>query len=289
MESSWGIHMAFSERQIWLLRKRVRAYREHEGRRAGIRRGLPWKSVASRIETRLDLSFEIPPERLRQFAEGLPDQNQPGAIRFPQLEAHRLEALRQFLCCDEIALLNNSEFRRENEVVPAVAHGLTEIYPLADHERQFCGMMEGIYENITHNDRYVFSHEITLQRIKPDGVFQMDETICAYTRAGNSENLRDWPPAFRKRALKSCKKRSGWLVVSFLPKAVGMLSRPYEVPQSIDLVGFYKSDTNRRILLAKPTTTFSSEIHAEYNDLPYNETDRYGKSMAILSAPPWMN
>lgn len=114
--------MAFSERQIWLLRKRMRAYREFEGRRAGIKRGLPWKTISSRIEVRLDLRFEIPPERLRQFIEGYRDQSQSGLVRFPLLEVHRLEALRRFLCCDEVALLNDGEFQNANGQVPAIAH-----------------------------------------------------------------------------------------------------------------------------------------------------------------------
>ena len=276
--------MNFSEHQIWMIRKRLRAYREQEGRRLGLKRGLPWKAVSSKIEKRLDLSFELPPERLRQFVLGVPCKRFEGEVHFPNLEQNRLNAVCQFLITSEIGFLSDQEMRHLDTDIPVSAISLADTFPASGDKSKFIALMEGLYEATQKTDQYITRYSMSLTRCGTQGLFRTDETVTKYKNTGKSDDPINWTVGLRRQAFVSSQTRAGWLAVLSLPRSFGVLERPYEELQSFDLVGFYTTTENRRILIAKCRTAYSSEIHPEWNDMIFSEKDEYGRNMMLMFA-----
>lgn len=276
--------MNFSEHQVWMIRKRLRAYREQEGRRLGLKRGLPWKAFSSKIEKRLDLSFELPPERLRQFVQGVSGKKIADEAYFPNLEQNRLNAVYEFLCKHEIGFLSEQEMRHLDAAVPVAAISLAETFPASSEKNKFIDLMEGLYETTQTNKHYITKYSVSLTQHGVRGLFRADETTTKYKNTGKSDDPIGWTVGLRRQAFVCSKKRTGWLVVLSLPRSFGVFERPYEESQSIDLVGFYTTPENRRILIAKCRTAYSSEIHPEWNDMIFSEKDEYGRNMMLMFA-----
>ena len=229
-------------------------------------------------------NFELPPERLRQFVQGVPCKRFEGEVHFPNLEQNRLDAVCEFLRASEIGFLSDQEMRHLDTDVPVAAISLADTFPASDEKNKFIDLIEGFYETTKENKYYITKYSMSLTRHGAHGLFRADETVINYKNTGKSNDPINWPVGLRRQSFVSSQTRTGWLAVLSLPRSFGVLERAYGDTQSFDLVGFYTTTENRRILIAKCRTAYSSEIHPEWNDMVFTEKDEYGRNMLLMFA-----
>src|SRR6056297_1837623 len=121
--------MALSDWQARLIRARLVSYREIEGRRQGLKRGLPWKTLSAQISWPKGVAEDSAEERLRQFVNGIPSRKGSGR-EFPVPQDGRLEAIADFLMADRIKMLDPAELEEIEGAVPHFVQMMAE----ADNE-----------------------------------------------------------------------------------------------------------------------------------------------------------
>jgi hypothetical protein len=98
--------MRFSDWQLNRLRDALRAFHKF-GRDAVDGRHFNWKDVSEAIF--LSAEVEVPPERLRQFVEGV--KTPAGGRRLLTMQDDRLDAIAKFATDEDYGLISEAELR----------------------------------------------------------------------------------------------------------------------------------------------------------------------------------
>jgi hypothetical protein len=168
--------MRYSEWQLNRLRDALRAYHKF-GRDPIDGRHYNWKDVSEAIF--LSAEVEVPPERLRQFVEGV--KTPRGGRRLLTMQDDRLEAVAKFATDEDYGLISEAELREHAPTWHAAQRLLEYLRQEFDTERILPpSALEGTYRNGRLDDDSFVVRELTLQRASDDGLIQLVQTEDSY-------------------------------------------------------------------------------------------------------------
>ena len=211
--------MSFSDRQIRLLRTRLRAYRLQQGEKK-LGRALPWKTVATRINGKLRLDFDVggdEGERLRQFVIGVPIKNESKELRPRIPEDHRLEAIRDFLSHPDVRYLSEHELQDDPELHPAARSFLDYLkddggaVDASSTDRLLSEQVMGIYQYRCDDDDLLEHRRLSLILLS-DGLFQVEEVTEKFDVKQAVSDFSQWDQPEKYRRRRSHRRRTGWAV-----------------------------------------------------------------------------
>ena len=168
--------MRFSDWQLNRLRDALRAFHKF-GRDPVDGRHFNWKDVSEAIF--LSAEVEVPPERLRQFVEGV--KTPSGGRRFLTMQDDRLDAIAKFATDEDYGLISEAELREHAPSWHAAQRLLEYLKQDFDTERILPpSTLEGTYRNgRIDEDNYVV-RELTLQRASDDGLIRLVQIEDSY-------------------------------------------------------------------------------------------------------------
>lgn len=209
--------MSFSSWQIRRLRSRLSAYREQQGLKQ-MGRPLPWKYLDSIISKTLDLDFELGAangERLRQFIEGVPVSKGSKEKRFPVMEEHKLEALRDFLMHKDIRFLAEHELEEQpvnHQAALSLLDYLHESGEVEPRERLTSEQITGAYQNVVVPSKGPLScRRLSINQLS-EGLFEVTESVEEYDDASGNKNFARWTEAKKQRLRQIKRTNNGWAV-----------------------------------------------------------------------------
>jgi len=201
--------MRFSDWQLNRLRDALRAFHKF-GRDAVDGRHYNWKDVSEAIF--LSAEVEVPPERLRQFVEGV--KTPGGGRRLLTMQDERLEAIARFATDEDYGLISEAELREHAPTWHAAQRLLEYLRQEFDTERILPpSTLEGTYRNGRLDDDSYVVRELTLQRASDDGLIQLVQTEDSYDiiDGGLFDNLS---PDEREKARDSRIVYGGWAILT---------------------------------------------------------------------------
>jgi hypothetical protein len=202
--------MRYSDWQLNRLRDALRAYhrygRSHDGEYFN------WKDVSAAIEE--SGSAAIPPERLRQFVEGINAKD--GGRKFPVPQDEWLAAIAAFATHEDNALLTDAELKEHMPSWHAAQRLLEYLGQSFDRERALPpATLAGTYQRrLARIDDFAVT-ELTLQRPSDDGLIQVVKTEESYP-PGAAALIDGWSPAERREARTGYVFFGGW--AAFTPE-----------------------------------------------------------------------
>jgi hypothetical protein len=168
--------MRFSDWQLNRLRDALRAFHKF-GRDAVDGRHYNWKDVSEAIF--LSAEVEVPPERLRQFVEGV--KTPSGGRRLLTMQEDRLDAIAKFAIDEDYGLISETELREHAPTWHAAQRLLEYLKQEFDTERILPpSTLEGTYRNGRLDDDSYVVRELTLQRASDDGLIQLVQIEDSY-------------------------------------------------------------------------------------------------------------
>jgi hypothetical protein len=200
--------MNLSDWQLALIREALRAYKCYGADIGG--RDFTWASIAEGIaET---AGVDVPPERLRQFVEGVNAKD--GTRKHPVPSPERLDAIIRFVTDSDLALLSEAEL---HEYAPEHQAPL-KLLDYLDHAQSTerlipTGRMRGTYRVLLTDEDGVRVREITMQRPSERGLVQVIETEDIYGPDA-SEAFTEWTAQERLELRRSRIRHGGWAVVT---------------------------------------------------------------------------
>jgi hypothetical protein len=200
--------MRFSDWQLTRLRNALRAY-HHHGRGSG-GEFFNWKDVSEAISLATDVT--VPPERLRQFVEGV---KTPGGYRkFPVPQETSLQAILKFATEEENGLLSEDELREHMPSGQAALRMLEYLQHEYDIEQiPPPPVLEGTYRvGRIEEERFVV-RELTLQRASDDGLIQLVQMEDTYD-IRNGMLFDDLSPEERDKVRGSRVLYGGWAILT---------------------------------------------------------------------------
>jgi hypothetical protein len=201
--------MRFSDWQLNRLRDALRAYHKW-GRDPVDGRHYNWKDVHEAIS--LATEVDIPPERLRQFVEGV--KTPDGGRRLLTMQEDRLEAIVKFALHEDYELISEAELREHAPTWHAAQRLLEYLKLEFDTERILPpSTLEGTYRNgRIDEDNYVV-RELTLQRASDDGLIQLVQIEDSYDILDGMQ-FDDLSPEKRDEVRDSRVIYGGWAILT---------------------------------------------------------------------------
>jgi len=201
--------MRFSDWQLNRLRDALRAYHKF-GRDAVDGRHYNWKDVSEAIS--LSTEVEVPPERLRQFVEGV--KTPGGGRRLLTMQEDRLEAIAKFATDKDYGLISEAELREHAPTWHAAQRLLEYLKQDFDAERILPpSTLEGTYRNgRIDEDNYVV-RELTLQRASDDGLIRLVQIEDSYELLDGMQ-FDDFSPEQREKVRDSRILYGGWAILT---------------------------------------------------------------------------
>jgi hypothetical protein len=201
--------MRYSEWQLNRLRGALRAYHRF-GRDAVDGRHYNWKDVSEAISLSTDV--EVPPERLRQFVEGV--KTPSGGRRLLTMQDDRLEAIVKFATDEDYGLISEAELREHAPSWHAAQRLLEYLRQEFDTERILPpSALEGTYRNGRIDDDSYVVRELTLQRSSDDGLIQLVQIEDSYEILDGMQ-FDDLSPERREKVRDSRIVYGGWAILT---------------------------------------------------------------------------
>jgi hypothetical protein len=201
--------MRFSDWQLNRLRDALRAFHKF-GRDAVDGRHFNWKDVSEAIF--LSAEVEVPPERLRQFVEGV--KTPGGGRRLLTMQDDRLDAIAKFATDEDYGLISEAELREHAPSWHAAQRLLEYLKQDFDTERILPpSTLEGTYRNgRIDEDNYVV-RELTLQRASDDGLIRLMQIEDSYELLDGMQ-FDDFTPEKREEVRDSRVVYGGWAILT---------------------------------------------------------------------------
>jgi hypothetical protein len=201
--------MRFSDWQLNRLRDALRAYHKF-GRDAVDGRHYNWKDVSEAIS--LSAEVEVPPERLRQFVEGV--RTPGGRRRLLTMQDDRLAAIAKFATDEDNQLISESELREHAPSWHAAQRLLEYLKQQFDTERIVPpAVLEGTYRSWRFEPDDFVVRDLTLQRASDDGLIQLVQTEDSYDLLSGAQ-FDDLSPEQRDKARNSRITYGGWAILT---------------------------------------------------------------------------
>jgi hypothetical protein len=201
--------MRFSDWQLNRLRDALRAYHKF-GRDAVDGRHYNWKDVSEAISLATDV--EVPPERLRQFVEGV--KSPDGGRRILTMQEDRLDAIAKFATDEDYRLISEAELREHAPSWHAAQRLLEYLKQDFDTERILPpSTLEGTYRNGRIDDDSYVVRELTLQRASDDGLIQLIQIEDSYEILDGMQ-FDNLTPEQREKVRDSRIVYGGWAILT---------------------------------------------------------------------------
>lgn len=200
--------MRYSDWQLDRLRNALRAY--HQFGRGSDGEYFNWKDVSEAIS--LSTEVTVPPERLRQFVEGV--KTAGGGRKFPMPQEASLDAIVKFATEEESGLLSEAELKEHAPSWHAAQRLLEYLRHEYDTERVLPpAVLEGTYRTWRLEDESYVVRELTLQRASGDGLIQLVQTEDSYD-IHNGMQFDDLSPEERDKVRGSRVLYGGWAILT---------------------------------------------------------------------------
>lgn len=201
--------MRFSDWQLNRLRDALRAYHKF-GRDAVDGRHYNWKDVSEAISLATDV--EVPPERLRQFVEGV--KTPGGGRRLLTMQEDRLEAIAKFATDKDYGLISEAELKEHAPSWQAAQRLLEYLKQEFDAERILPpATLEGTYRNWRFEPDDFVVRDLTLQRASDDGLIRLMQIEESYDLLSGAQ-FDDLSPEQREKARKGRITYGGWAILT---------------------------------------------------------------------------
>jgi hypothetical protein len=201
--------MRFSDWQLNRLRDALRDYHKF-GRDPVDGRHYNWKDVHQAIS--LATEVDIPPERLRQFVEGV--KTPDGGRRLLTMQEDRLEAIVKFALHEDYELISEAELREHAPTWHAAQRLLEYLKQDFDTERILPpSTLEGTYRNGRLDEDSFVVRELTLQRASDDGLIQLVQIEDSYDILDGMQ-FDDFTPEKREQVRDSRIVYGGWAILT---------------------------------------------------------------------------
>jgi len=238
-----------SDWQLNRLRDALRAYHRYERSHDGAY--FTWNDVSEAIDEYTGV--KVPPERLRQFVEGV--NSKTGGRKFPVPQKKSIAGIVEFVRHEDINLLSDDELE---EFAP---HRQAPLRLLDYLDQEFdtarivpSEKLEGAYQVRKTIDDEFMVRELTLQFASDEGLIQVVETEEIYEETTVAE-FDEWSPQQRKEQRNSIIKHGGWAVLTpednlmfFMKKEHNGMNR-YYFTMATDLNHWSEEPMTRIILL----------------------------------------
>jgi hypothetical protein len=201
--------MRFSDWQLNRLRDTLRTFYKL-GRDPVDGRHFNWKDVSEAIF--LSAEVEVPPERLRQFVEGV--KTSAGGRRLLTMQEDRLEAIVKFVTDEDYELISEAELREHAPSWHAAQRLLEYLRQEFDAERILPpSTLEGTYRNGRLDEDSFVVRELTLQRASDDGLIQLVQIEDSYDILDGMQ-FDDLSPEQREKVRDSRILYGGWAILT---------------------------------------------------------------------------
>jgi hypothetical protein len=197
--------MAFSDWQLFRLRNALSAYHDYGEGSSGD--AFNWKDVTEAISLATDVT--IPPERLRQFVDGV--NTAEGTRKYPVPK--NIDAVAAFATHEEYRLLSEAEL---HEYAPDrhAALRLREYLHTGLKVRTLpLSMLEGTYKSKRFEAEDYVVRDLKLLRVSEDGIIQLAMIEDAYDNLTGAQ-FDDLTPKKRLKARQNQNLYSGWAIVT---------------------------------------------------------------------------
>jgi hypothetical protein len=201
--------MRFSDWQLNRLRDALRAFHKF-GRDPVDSHHFNWKDVSEAIF--LSAEVEVPPERLRQFVEGV--KTPGGGRRLLTMQEDRLDAIAKFATDEDYGLISEAELREHAPSWHAAQRLLEYLKQDFDTERILPpSTLEGTYRNGRLDDDSYVVRELTLQRASDDGLIQLVQIEDSYEILDGMQ-FDYFSPEQREKVRDSRILYGGWAILT---------------------------------------------------------------------------
>lgn len=201
-------HMKYSDWQLNRLRDSLRAYHRYERSHEG--EYFTWKDVSEAIDEYTGI--KVPPERLRQFVEGV--NTKDGGRKFPVPQDKSIEGIVSFATNEDLYLISEDELAEYTPQHQAPLRLLEYLDQELDAERIVpVEKIQGRYTTSKIDKNAFVVRELTLQLPTEDGLMQVIETEDIYEEMALAK-FDEWLPRDRKEQRKSRIKHGGWAILS---------------------------------------------------------------------------
>jgi hypothetical protein len=201
--------MRFSDWQLNRLRDALRAFHKF-GRDPVDGRHYNWKDVSEAIF--LAAEVEVPPERLRQFVEGV--KTSDGGRRLLTMQEDRLDAIAKFATDEDYGLISEAELREHAPSWHAAQRLLEYLKQEFDTERILPpATLEGTYRTWRFEPDDFVVRELTLQRASDDGLIRLMQVEDSYDLLSGAQ-YDDLSPKQREKARTSRITYGGWAILT---------------------------------------------------------------------------
>lgn len=237
--------MKYSDWQLNRLRDSLRAYHRYERSHDG--EYFTWKDVSEAINEYTGV--KVPPERLRQFVEGV--NSKDGGRKFPVPQDKSVEGIARFVTDEELCLISEDELKEFMPEKQAAFRLLEYLDQKVGAERIVpTEKIQGLYFAINKSEKedQFIRRDLTLQRPTDDGLMQVVETEERFDlKASSKRGARVRP--------NSCIKHGGWAILTpednllfFLKNELHGRNRYYFTMAS-DLIHWEEGPMTRLVLL----------------------------------------
>lgn len=200
--------MAYSDWQQKRIRDALRAYHQYGRGSDGER--FNWKDVAEAIDEYA--GERVPPERLRQFVEGI--NTGDGGRKYPVPKGARIEAIVRFVTHEDLNLLSEDELKEFMPQYQAPLRLLEYLDQAFDTERLLPpDNLQGAWQTRRNDDDGFSFVELTMQRPSEDGLIQVVETEDWYDADAFSQ-FDSWSSDKRKQERNSRIMHGGWAILT---------------------------------------------------------------------------
>ena len=263
--------MKYSDWQLNRLRDSLRAYHRYERSHEG--EYFTWKDVSEAIDEYA--SVRVPPERLRQFVEGV--NTKGGGRKFPVPQDKSLDGIACFVTVAELCLISEDELKEFIPDKQAALRLLEYLDQKIDAERIVpIEKIQGTYCARSLDKKAFTIWELTLQRPSGDGLMQVIETEDIYQHMA-SPVFDQWTPIDRKNYRDSHVKHGGWAILTpednllFFLKDEATGRNRYYFTMALNLEHWSESPMTRLVLL--------------HHDFPVEleDSDKNGQTIADLT------
>lgn len=200
--------MQLSEWQLERVRNAVRAYHLYERSHDGD--AFTWKDVSEAIDEYTGVI--VPPERLRQFVEGVKQED--GSFKFPVPKGERIKAIHDFVLDPELGLLTANEIEEREFDIQAAVRLLEYLDQDFDTERIVPPeAVAGRYETLEFELPLWVASELILSKPLENGVVKVNHVERTYGYNPKAAPPKSIPENPRPR-LKEEVRHSGWAVLT---------------------------------------------------------------------------